>query len=293
MSETNIETIKYKKESLWTKAFYKFIKDKWGMVALFIVFVYFLIALGVWLEFFGNHWDELLASGYSPVSMKHWFGTNINGQDILERVLFGTKTAFEVGIIVALSATFIGSVLGAVAGFSSGSFLDTIIMWLYGCLDAIPYYLFVAAIAFCLPDNPYSMHVAMISTFWSSTCRIIRGEVIKIKHLEYVEAAHSIGVAKVWIIFKHILPNTSHIILVQASIAFVSAIKSEVILSFLGLGVKEGTSWGIIIAESTNEVTAGFFNNFLAASGFLFVLVIAFNIFSDALQDALDPKKVG
>ncbi len=293
MSATKVKSEKFKKESLWTKAFFKFIKDKWGMLALFVVLIYFLIALGVWLEFFGNHWDELLESGYSPMSMKHWFGTNINGQDILERVLYGTKTAFQVGIIVALLATIIGSSLGAVAGFCSGSFVDTIIMWLYGCLDAIPYYLFVAAIAFCLPDNPYSMHIAMISTFWSSTCRIIRGEVIKIKHLEYVEAAHSIGVPKFWIIFKHILPNTSHIILVQASIAFVSAIKSEVILSFLGLGVKEGTSWGIIIAESTNEVTAGFFNNFLSASIFLFVLVIAFNIFSDALQDALDPKKVG
>ena len=94
------------------------------------------------------------------------------------------------------------------------------------------------------------------------------------------------------IIFRHILPNTTHILLVQATITFVSAIKAEVILSFLGLGVKDGMSWGLMISESTQEVLSGFFNNFLAASVLMFGLVMAFNMFADALQDALDPRKV-
>jgi peptide/nickel transport system permease protein len=89
------------------------------------------------------------------------------------------------------------------------------------------------------------------------------------------------------------MPNTSHILLVQATIAFVAAIKSEVILSFLGMGVKDGVSWGLMISESTQDIQAGHFNNFVASSIFLFVLVIAFNMFSDSMQDALDPKKVG
>jgi ABC-type dipeptide/oligopeptide/nickel transport system permease subunit len=88
------------------------------------------------------------------------------------------------------------------------------------------------------------------------------------------------------------MPNTSHLLLVQSTIAFVGAIKSEVILTFLGLGVKEGVSWGIMLSESINDVLRGHMGNFLGASGFLFVLVIAFNMFADALQDALDPKKV-
>jgi oligopeptide transport system permease protein len=136
------------------------------------------------------------------------------------------------------------------------------------------------------------MHVAMIATFWSSTCRIVRGEVIKIRGLEYVQAARALGVKNGSIIFRHILPNTYHILLVQSTIAFVGAIKSEVILTFLGLGVKDGVSWGTMLSESTNDVLRGHFGNFLAASGFLFILVIAFNLFADALQDALDPKKV-
>jgi len=163
---------------------------------------------------------------------------------------------------------------------------------LMGVLDSIPFYLFVAAIVLAMPDSPYAMHVAMISTFWTGVSRLIRGEVIKLRGLEYVEAAHAIGVPEYTIIFRHILPNTSHILLVQATITFVAAIKSEVILSFLGLGVKDGMSWGLMIAESSQEVLAEFFNNFLAASVFMFGLVMAFNMFSDALQDALDPRKV-
>ncbi|MCF6301146.1 MAG: ABC transporter permease [Proteobacteria bacterium] len=161
-----------------------------------------------------------------------------------------------------------------------------------GVLDSIPFYLFVAAVAYSLKGSVFAMHIAMVAVFWTTTARIIRGEVIKLKHQEFVEAAHSIGVRQFNIIFRHILPNTSHILLVQATITFVAAIKTEVILSFLGLGVKNGISWGLMISESTNDIQAGHFNNFVAASLFLFVLVIGFNMFSDAMQDALDPKKI-
>ena len=161
-----------------------------------------------------------------------------------------------------------------------------------GCIDCIPFYLFVAAVGYAFRESDYAMHIAMVSTFWTGSARFVRGEVIKLKHFEFVEAARAIGVPSFLIMFKHILPNTTHILLVQATITFVSAIKSEVILSFLGLGVKDGISWGLMIAEASQEVSAGEYNNFLAASGFLFVLVMAFNLFSDSLQDALDPKKV-
>ncbi len=92
------------------------------------------------------------------------------------------------------------------------------------------------------------------------------------------------------IVLRHVLPNTAHILLVQASLAFVAAIKTEVILSFLGLGVQHGVSWGLMLAESTQEVLAGHFNNFLAASLMLFVLLLGFNLLADALQDAFDPQ---
>jgi ABC-type dipeptide/oligopeptide/nickel transport system permease subunit len=282
-----------RRQSLWTKALYKFRRDRTGMIGFAVVMAYFLIAAAVWAGFLATGWSEVGGGKWEPASSVHWFGTNLIGQDIFDRAIYSTKTSFEVGLVVALISTFLGALLGALAGFFGGSWIDEVILWLMGVLDSIPFYLFVAAIAFALKDSPYAMHVAMITTFWTSVGRLIRGEVIKLRDLEYVEAAHAIGVPELTIIFRHILPNTAHILLVQATITFVAAIKSEVILSFLGIGVKDGMSWGLMIAESTQEVLAGFFNNFLAASVLMFGLVMAFNMFSDALQDALDPRKVG
>ena len=281
-----------RRDSLWSKAAYKFRRDRAGMLSLGVVLLYTAIAVGVWLGVLAAGWGDVTGGKWEGVSAAHWFGTNLIGQDIFDRALFSTKTAFEVGLVVAVLSTALGAMLGAVAGFFSGRWIDEIVLWLMGVLDSIPFYLFVAAIAFALQDSPYAMHVAMIATFWITTGRLVRGEVIKLRGLEFVEAAHAIGVPEFTIIFRHILPNTSHILLVQATITFVAAIKSEVILSFLGLGVKDGMSWGLMIAESTQEVLAGFFNNFLAASLLMFGLVMAFNTFSDALQDALDPRKV-
>ncbi len=281
-----------RRESLWTKAAYKFRRDRVGVWSLAVVLVYMAIALGVVFGWWATSWAELEGGKWEPPSAEHWFGTNIIGQDIFDRAIYSTRTSFEVGLVVAILATALGAVLGALAGFFSGSWTDEIILWFMGVLDSIPFILFVAAIAYSLGDTPYAMHVAMISTFWITAGRLVRGEVIKLRGQEYVEAAHAIGVPELTIIFRHVLPNTSHILLVQATITFVAAIKSEVILSFLGIGVKDGMSWGLMIAESTQEVLAGFFNNFLAASVLLFGLVMAFNLFSDALQDALDPRTV-
>lgn len=279
-------------ESLWARAARKLFRDRLGMASFAVVFAYFVIALGVWAGLWGGGWNLLTEDYAAGVSAEHWFGTNRNGQDIYERAVYSTKTAFEVGLSVAVLSTILGAILGALSGYFSGGWLDEIILWLKGTLDSIPFYLFVAAVAFALQGHPFAMHVAMIATFWTSTARVVRGEVMKLRSLEFVEAARAIGAPQHLVIFRHILPNTSHILLVQATIVFVSAIKSEVILSFLGLGVQDGVSWGLMIAESTQEVTVGIFNNFIAASGMLFVLVMAFNLFSDALQDALDPKKV-
>jgi ABC-type dipeptide/oligopeptide/nickel transport system permease subunit len=278
--------------SIWHKVLRKFLADRAGVAGLVVVLLYFLAALGVWFGWWGGGWADLSGGKWEPVSAAHWFGTNIIGQDIFSRAIHATSTAFEVGVVVALLATLIGGVLGAFAGFFAGSWIDELLLWVMNVLDAIPFYLFVAAVAYSLGGSAYAMHVAMITSFWIGTARLVRGEVIKLRNMEYIEAAYAIGLSRLRIIFRHILPNTSHILLVQASIAFVSAIKAEVILSFLGIGIRDGMSWGLMIEESTKEVLAGFYNNFLAASLLMFGLVMAFNALSDALQDAMDPRKV-
>ncbi len=267
----------------------RLLADSWGRLCFGIVLVYGLIACAVSLEWIGTGWDSLQTAERETSSLRFLLGTNINGQDVLARALYSTKTAFQIGILVTFFATSLGAILGSLAGFLSGGWIDEFILWICGCLDSIPFYLFVAALVFALGENPWAMHLAMIATFWTATARYVRAETLRIKRYEFIEAARSIGLPPHRILFRHILPNALPVILVQSSLTFVSAIKAEVILSFLGLGVKDGVSWGLMIAEATQEMSSGIFNNFFAASGFMFVLVMAFNGFSDALQDAFDP----
>ena len=272
-------------------AWYRLKSDPYGMGGLLVVIIFAVIAICVWSGLLGQAWSEISGNSWESVSATHWFGTNLLGQDILQRTLFGTATAFEVGLIVTLCSTILGAVMGALSGWYSHSWLDEIILWLKGVLDSIPFYLFAAAIAFALQGNPWAMHLAMIVTFWTTTARIIRGEVMRLKQREFVEAARAIGLPGLKTVFRHVLPNTFHILLVQASIVFVAAINTEVILSFLGLGIQDGVSWGLMLAESSQEVLAGHFGNFFAAGTSLFILLMGFNLLADALQDALDTRR--
>lgn len=264
-------------------------EDRAGLAGLAVVSLFLVLAAAVWLGLIGQEWSIAAGGRWEPPGPKHWFGTNILGQDIFQRAVYSVRTAFEVGLVVAALSTLLGALLGALAGWYSHRWLDGVILWLMGVLDSIPFYLFVAAVAYALQGQPWAMHVAMIATFWTGTSRLVRAEVMKLKTREFVLAARTIGLPDLLILGRHVLPNTVHILLVQASIAFVAAIKTEVILSFLGLGVQDGVSWGLMLAESTQEVLAGHFNNFLAASLMLFVLLMGFNLLADALQDAFDP----
>lgn len=262
--------------------------DRHGMAGLIVVLVFFMIALCVWSGLLGQGWSEAGGQQWEGISRSHWFGTNLLGQDILQRTLFGTATAFETGLIVTLSSTLLGAIMGALAGWYRNSWPDELVLWMTGVLDSIPFYLFAAAVAFALQGNPWSMHLAMVLTFWTTTARIIRGEVIRLKQRAFVEAALAIGIPGLKTVFRHVIPNTFHILLVQATIVFVAAINTEVILSFLGLGIQDGVSWGLMLAESSQEVLSGHFANFLAAGSALFILLMGFNLLSDAMQDALD-----
>ncbi len=265
--------------------------DRYGMTGLMVVAAFSVIAICVWSGLLGQGWSEVSGERWESASAAHWFGTNLLGQDILQRTLFGTATAFEIGLTVTICSTLLGTILGALSGWYSHGWLDEVILWLKGVLDSIPFYLFAAAIAFALQGNPWAMHLAMIITFWTTTARIIRGEVIRLKQREFIEAARAIGLPGPVIVFRHVLPNTLHVLLVQGSIVFVAAINTEVILSFLGLGIQDGVSWGLMLAESSQEVLAGHFANFVAAGVSLFVLLMGFNLLADALQDALDTRK--
>ncbi len=270
-------------------------RDKSGLFGLLIVMVFLFISLGVLFGWLGQGWSIADGGRWEPMSVNHWLGTNLLGQDIFQRAVFSTRTAFEIGLAVSLLSTLLGALLGALAGWYNTklgqSWVDGSILWLMGVLDSIPFYLFVAAVAYAFQGWPWAMHVAMIATFWTTTGRLVRAEVMRIKSRGFVLSSRTIGLPVPLILIRHVLPNTLHILLVQASMAFVAAIKTEVILSFLGLGVQDSVSWGLMLAESTQEVLAGHFNNFLTASLMLFILLLGFNLLADALQDAFDPRQ--
>jgi peptide/nickel transport system permease protein len=266
-------------------------QDKAGLAGLLLVLIFFLLAAGVWAGALGQGWSAADGGRWESPGPEFWFGTNLLGQDIFQRSIYSVRTAFDIGIIVSVLSTALGAVLGALAGWYNKTWVDGVILWITGVLDSIPFYLLVAAVAFALQGKGWAMHVAMIATFWTTTGRLVRAEVMKIKSREFIMSARAIGLPDLLILSRHVLPNTLHILLIQTSIAFVAAIKTEVILSFLGLGVQDGVSWGLMLAESTQEVLAGHFNNFLAASLMLFALLMGFNLLSDAFQDAFDPKQ--
>jgi len=224
-------------------------------------------------------------------------GTDQQGRSILLRGMYSAKVAIQVGVVVSLIAVSIGSLLGAAAGYFGG-ILDHTVIWLYSTFSSIPYLVLLVVLAFMFTGSIFEgtlvpLYVAFSLTFWIGPCRVTRGEALKLRSLDYVQAAQALGASNWRILTRHIIPNTSHLIFINMSLLFIGAIKGEVVLTFLGLGLKDGASWGIMINQSKSEVVSGFFWQIGAATFFMFVLVLAFNVLTDALQDAFDPKHVG
>jgi len=218
------------------------------------------------------------------------FGADRLGRDIIAKVIKGAEISIFVGVFAALLATFIGTVLGAIGGYFGGRAND-LLEWVYNVFTAIPGILLIFAFAAVVGRGIDTVIYILGLTGWTGIYRLMRAEYLKHREREYVLAAKAIGVSHAKRMFAHILPNTSHVLLVQFSLLVVAFIKTEVILSFLGLGIQDGVSWGLMLAESTQEVLAGHFSNFISASVMLFALLMGFNLLADALQDAFDPKQ--
>ncbi len=226
----------------------------------------------------------------------HVLGADIFGRNIVSRVLYGVSIALRIGVVTSLIAFPIGLALGAIAGYFGGR-VDELIVWFYSTLASIPGLLLVLAIGFALkqvrgiPDI-YVIYFAIGTTGWVTLCRLIRGEVLKHKGRDYVAAARALGVSHARVLVRHLLPNVFHVVIIRFSLQFVYAIETEVILSYLGVGIQDPKipSWGRMIDDSKQELIQGVFGNLTGATIALFGIALAFNIFGDALRDALDPK---
>jgi oligopeptide transport system permease protein len=224
------------------------------------------------------------------VSEKFLLGTDKFGRDILSRLIIGTRISLGVGLITVFISLTIGITFGALAGFFGGR-IDDIIMWLINVIWSIPTLLIVFAITLLLGKGFWQVFVAVGLTMWVNVARLVRGQVLAAKELQYVEAAKVLGFSNFRIIFKHILPNIMGPILVIAASNFASAIVIEAGLSFLGIGVQPPQpSWGLMIRENYNFIITQ--NPMLAlAPGFaIMFLVLSFNLFGNGLRDALNVR---
>jgi peptide/nickel transport system permease protein len=218
------------------------------------------------------------------------FGGDKWGRDIVTKTIKGGQTSITVGVAAALLAVTIGVLLGAVGGFFGGRVGD-FLEWFYNVFTSVPYILLVLAFAAVFGRGVGTVILVLGLTGWTGAYRLIRSEYIKQRELEYVQAADALGASAPRRMFVHILPNVSHLILVQLSQLVVEFIKAEVILSFLGFGVPtESVSWGIQINEVLAELVLGKWWQLTAAAMAMSVFVVAFGLLTDVLRDALDPK---
>lgn len=278
--------------SLWNDAWKRLRKDKVALGCLWIIAFYCLLAFLTRVGVIASGWDKQVGEKYSPPVWGHWdtlFGTDIFGRSVFYKTIQGARVAMSVGFISALISAPIGVILGAAAGYF-GKWVDEFVVWLYTTVSSIPQILLLMAITWSLGKGISSIYIALGVTSWISLARVIRGEFIKHKTRDYVVAAESLGASHFSRIFRHILPNVFHFVIIDFSINFMSAIKSEVILSFLGLGVQGQPSWGVMIDDSKLELSRGVWWQLAGATVGMFFIVLAFNLLGDALRDALDPK---
>ena len=221
------------------------------------------------------------------------FGGDRLGRDVLAKAIKGAQISILVGVSAAVLATVIGTLLGAVAGFFGGKAGD-LLEWVYNVFTAIPGILLIFAFAAVFGRGIGSVVLILGLAGWTGIYRLVRAEFMKHAVRDYVRSAEAIGASTGSRMFRHILPNVSHVVLVQLSVHVVGFIKSEVILSYLGLGVGvDQVSWGTMLSEAQSELILGHWWQLAAATIFMAVFVTAFSLMTDALRDALDPKLRG
>jgi peptide/nickel transport system permease protein len=219
-----------------------------------------------------------------------YLGTDRYGRDILSRLLVGSRVSISVGLVAVLLSLTIGIILGSLAGYYGG-IIDSTVMWIINILWAIPTLLLVFAITLTIGKGFWEIFIAIGLTMWVSAARLIRGQVLVLREMEYITAAKALGVGDMRIIFRHILPNIAGPLMVIAASNFAAAILIEAGLSFLGIGVQPPQpSWGLMIKEHYNFLLTNRPLLALIPGIAIMLLVYAFNILGNALRDVLDVR---
>lgn len=234
----------------------------------------------------------------APISSSHWLGTDADGRDVLTRLMYGGRISLIVGFGVVAIELLIGIILGGIAGFYGG-FIDMAIMRIveiFYCIPFVPLMLIISAIMLGYGISPslkiYFIIGVMGLIYWASVARVVRGQILSLREMEYMQAAEATGISTFRKIFKHLIPNVMPIIILIATMDVGGVILTESVLSFLGVGISwPFASWGNMVDAVTNSVIMKNYVNIWLPPGICILLtVLAFNFIGDGLRDAYDPR---
>lgn len=259
-------------------------------ICLLLLLLYVGIAAAGHLSLLPDH--EAIVGGSQDLPAWDWpmlLGTDVLGRSVFYRVLSGAQTAVTIGFVTTALVIPVGTALGLAAGYFGG-WVDDAINWLYSVVVSIPDILLILAISYSLGRGIESMCVALAATGWVGIMRLVRGEVLKHKSKEYVLAAQMLGASSTRIMFGEILPNVLHVGIVTSSIVLLGAVKAEVILTYLGIGVQDGASWGLLISGASQDLTNDIWWPLAGTVTAMFGLIYSLSVVGDALRDALDPR---
>ncbi|HLA11974.1 MAG TPA: ABC transporter permease [Pyrinomonadaceae bacterium] len=260
-----------------------------------IVIVLILVLVAIFAPWIATHdvGATNLSIRYLPPSSEHLFGTDSTGRDLFSRVIFGARISLEVGIVVVAVSTVIGTLLGALAGYYGG-WLDRLISgYVFNVFLAFPGLLLAIAMVAFLGTGLNKLILALCIIGWVGYARLIRGQVLKVREYDFVQAARALGAGDFRILLFHILPNSVQPLIVQASLGMAGAVLAEASLSFLGLGVPPPSpSWGVMIEEARDLSTLQSAPHALIFPGMAIALtVLGFNFIGDGLREYLDPRQ--
>lgn len=233
-----------------------------------------------------------------PISSSHWLGTDADGRDVFTRLMYGGRISLTVGLVVVLVELIIGVALGGIAGYYGGR-IDMIIMRLaeiFLCLPFIPLMLIISAVLVGRGIQPqYKIYIIMFVMgiyYWAGVARMVRGQILTLREMEFMQAAEATGLRTSKKIFKHLIPNVMPIIIVIATMDLGAIILTESVLSFLGVGIAfPYASWGNMVNIVNNPyILKGFLNIWIPPGVCILLTVLAFNFIGDGLRDAYDPK---
>jgi peptide/nickel transport system permease protein len=267
--------------------------NRLAYIGIFIAVV--LIVAAVFAPLIATH-DPIvqnLSMRFAAPSAEHWFGTDSLGRDVFSRLVYGARISLQVGITVTAVSTVIGMIVGAIAGFYGGIIDKILSGYIFNVFLAFPGLLLAIALVAFLGAGLEKVILALCIIGWVGYARVMRGQVLKVREYDFVQAARALGASDFRLLFTHILPNAIQPIIVQASLGMAGAVLSEASLSFLGLGIPPpAPSWGTMIEEARGLDTLYNAPHVLFFPGIAIALtVLAFNFIGDGLREYLDPKQ--